>query len=93
MLKNMGIIAWIVIGLLGGAIAKAIMPGRQGGGWIATMLLGIVGAFVGGLLGSLIFEGRLDLTGPDFSIGGLITSIVGALIVLAVYGWMQKRKA
>ncbi|MBB1514084.1 GlsB/YeaQ/YmgE family stress response membrane protein [Tessaracoccus sp. MC1627] len=89
----MGIIAWIVIGLLGGAIAKAIMPGRQGGGWIATMLLGIVGAFVGGLLGSLIFEGRLDLTGPDFSIGGLITSIVGALIVLAVYGWMQKRKA
>ena len=87
------IIAYIVIGLLGGAIAKAILPGRQGGGWVATMILGIIGAFVGGLLGSLIFEGKLDLSGPTFSIGGLITSVVGAIIVLVVYGWMQKRKA
>lgn len=87
------IIAYIVIGLLGGAIAKAILPGRQGGGWVATMLLGILGSFVGGLVGSLIFEGKLDLTGPTFSIGGLITSVVGAIIVLVVYGWLQKRKA
>ncbi|WP_370586082.1 GlsB/YeaQ/YmgE family stress response membrane protein [Tessaracoccus sp. MC1679] len=92
--RDMGtIIAYIVIGLLGGAIAKAILPGRQGGGWVATMILGIIGAFVGGLLGSLIFEGKLDLSGPTFSIGGLITSVVGAIIVLVVYGWMQKRKA
>ena len=87
------IIAYIVIGLLGGAIAKAILPGRQGGGWLATMLLGILGAFVGGLLGSLLFEGRLDLTGPSFSIGGLVTSVLGALLILVIYGWMQKRKA
>lgn len=85
------IISWIVIGLLGGAIAKAIMPGRQGGGWVATMILGIIGSFVGGLVGSLLFEGSIDFSGPNFSIGGLITSIVGALIVLAIYGWVQGR--
>lgn len=67
------------------------MPGRQGGGWVATMILGIIGSFVGGLIGSLIFDGRLDFSGPNFSIGGIITSIIGALIVLAIYGWMQGR--
>lgn len=69
------------------------MPGRQGGGWLATMLLGIVGSFVGGLIGSLLFEGKLDFSGPSFSIGGVITSVIGALIVLAIYGWSQGRKA
>ena len=52
-----GLIAWVVLGLIAGAIAKAIFPGHQGGGFLATMLLGIVGALVGGWLGSYIFPG------------------------------------
>lgn len=87
------LITWIVVGLIGGAIAKAIVPGTQGGGWLMTILLGIVGSFVGGLIGSLIFEGRLDLTGPTFSIGGVITSIIGAIIVIVIYGALNKRRA
>ena len=87
------LITWIIVGLLGGAIAKAIVPGKQGGGWLATMLLGIVGAFVGGLIGSLLFEGKLDLTGPSFSISGVITSIIGAIIVIVIWGAINKRRA
>ncbi len=84
------IIGYIVIGLLGGAIAKAIMPGEQGGGWVATILLGIVGALVGGFLGGLL----LGVNYTDiFSIKGLIFSVVGALLVLFIYGLVTKRKA
>ena len=56
----MGILGWIIIGLIMGALAKAVLPGRQGGGWLATLLLGVVGAIVGGLLGSLLFGRRYD---------------------------------
>lgn len=85
----MGIIAWIVFGLIAGAIAKAIMPGRQGGGFIITTILGVIGAFVGGFLGSLLFN--KPITG--FNIGSMLLAIVGALIVLAIYGWVQGRSA
>lgn len=84
------IIGYIVIGLLGGAIAKAIMPGEQGGGWVATILLGIVGALVGGFLGGLLLG--VNYT-EIFSIKGLIFSVVGALLVLFIYGLVTKRKA
>ena len=84
------IIAYIVIGLIGGAIAKAIMPGTQGGGWLATMALGIVGALLGGFLGGAIMGVKYDAI---FSFQGLITSIIGALIVLAVWGFLAKKKA
>ena len=84
------IIGYIVIGLLGGAIAKAIMPGEQGGGWVATILLGIVGALVGGFLGGLLLG--VNYT-EIFSIEGLIFSVVGALLVLFIYGLVTKRKA
>lgn len=83
------IIAYIVIGLLGGAIAKAIMPGRQGGGWVATILLGIVGALLGGFLGGALLGVNYN---DIFSVQGLITSIVGALIVLAIWGFVAKRR-
>ncbi len=82
------IIAYIVIGLIGGAIAKAILPGRQGGGWIATIVLGIVGALLGGFLGGLIFNVKYS---DIFSVSGLITSIIGAIIVLVIYGFIQRR--
>ena len=87
----MGIIGWIVLGLLAGAIAKAIMPGNQGGGWIATLVLGVVGALVGGFLGGLIFGG--DYINTFWSISTWITAIVGALVVLAIWGFVAKRRA
>lgn len=84
------IIAYIIIGFLGGAIAKAILPGRQGGGFWMTVLLGIIGAFVGGFLGGLL----LDKSYTDiFSIAGLITSIIGAIVVLLIYGLVTKNRA
>lgn len=84
------IIAYIVIGLLGGAIAKAIMPGRQGGGWVATILLGIIGALLGGFLGGLLFNVNYS---DIFSLEGLIFSVLGALLVLAIYGFATKNRA
>lgn len=83
------IIAYIIIGFLGGAIAKAIMPGKQGGGFWATALLGIVGAFVGGFLGGLLLDKSYTSV---FSISGLIASIIGALVVLFIYGLVVGRK-
>ena len=83
------IIGYIVIGLIAGAIAKAIIPGRQGGGWIATILLGIVGALLGGFLGGLILGVHYN---KIFSIPGLITAVVGALIVLLVWGLITRRR-
>ncbi len=84
------ILAYIVIGLIGGAIAKAIFPGKQGGGWLATMILGIVGALLGGFLGGLIF----DVSYEDiFSLEGLLFSVLGALLVLFIYGLVTKNRA
>lgn len=82
------IIGYIVIGLIGGAIAKAILPGKQGGGWLATMILGIVGALLGGFLGGLLFDVDYE---KIFSIEGLLFSIVGALLVLVIYGFVTNR--
>lgn len=81
----MNILAWIVLGLIAGAIAKAIYPGHQGGGILGTLLLGIVGAFVGGILYNLITTGTLALTASGLSIGGVILAIIGAIIALFVY--------
>ncbi len=84
------IIAYIIIGLIGGTIAKAIMPGEEGGGWVATAALGAFGALLAGWLGQLIFDSSYQ---GIFSIKGLIFSVVGAIIILAVQGWFKKRKA
>ena len=78
------IIGHIIIGLLGGAIAKAILPGGQGGGWLATMLLGIVGGFLGGTLLGVSYS-------EIFSIKGLIFSVVGAILVLLIYGLVRRK--
>ncbi len=86
----MGIIAWIIVGLVAGAIARLILPGKQAGGWIVTLLLGIVGAFIGGLIaravGSSSNNGLTDWKTWVFS-------IVGALIVLAIWGIIRGRGA
>ena len=82
----MGFLSWIILGLLAGVLAKYIMPGKDGGGLVITALLGIAGAFVGGWLGSFVGLGR---TG-EFSIGSLITAVVGALALLFIYNAVRK---
>lgn len=77
----MSILAWVVLGLLAGAIAKAIMPGRDPGGIIVTMLLGIVGAFIGGFLGSLIAGSGIN----GFSLWSILLAVVGSMILLWLY--------
>lgn len=81
----MNILAWIVLGLIAGAIAKAIYPGRQGGGILGTMLLGIIGAFVGGSLFSFLTTGTLSLTAAGLSLGGILVAILGAVVALFIY--------
>ncbi|MCP3425073.1 GlsB/YeaQ/YmgE family stress response membrane protein [Rothia sp. AR01] len=85
----MGIIGWIVLGIIAGAIAKAILPGRQGGGIIITMILGIVGAVIGGFLGSAIFGASLE---NFWSLQTWILAIVGSIIVLLIWGLVTGRK-
>ena len=85
----MGILAWIILGLIAGAIAKAIMPGRDPGGFIVTTLIGIVGAVVGGFLGQSLL-GAGQTTG--INIPSIITAVVGALIVLFIWGLVTGRK-
>ena len=83
----MGILTWIIFGLIAGAIAKLIMPGNQNMGWLLTIILGIVGAFVGGWIGSMLGWGSVE----DFDIKGILLAVVGALIVLWIYGMATKR--
>ena len=83
----MGIIGWIVFGLIVGAIAKLVMPGRDPGGIVVTMVLGVVGALLGGFLGR-----ALGLYGPEQGAGWLM-SIVGAIVVLMIYRLLIRRRA
>ncbi|MGY3564963.1 GlsB/YeaQ/YmgE family stress response membrane protein [Sinomonas sp. RB5] len=86
----MGIIAFLILGLIAGAIAKAILPGRQGGGILITMLLGVVGALLGGWIGSAIFGVGLA---NFWSLQTWIVAIIGSLIVLGIYGAVVRRRA
>ena len=87
----MGIIAFIVLGLVAGAIAKLIMPGEDPGGIIVTALIGIAGALVGGFLASALFGAHpLD---EFFDISTWLTAIVGAILLLAVYRVTIGRRA
>ncbi|MCY7325503.1 MAG: GlsB/YeaQ/YmgE family stress response membrane protein [Microbacteriaceae bacterium] len=87
----MGIIGWIILGLLAGAIAKAILPGNQGGGWLITLVLGVVGALLGGFIGSALFNAPLE---DFFSIQTWLLAIGGAILVLLIFGLVTRgRKA
>jgi uncharacterized membrane protein YeaQ/YmgE (transglycosylase-associated protein family) len=87
----MNIVAWVVLGLIAGAIAKAIYPGYQGGGFLATMVLGIVGAFIGGSLGVFFSTGTLALAAPTFSIPGIAVAVIGAIIAIFLWNIMTRR--
>ncbi|WP_041933740.1 GlsB/YeaQ/YmgE family stress response membrane protein [Gloeothece verrucosa] len=86
----MNIIAWLILGLIAGAIAKAIYPGRQGGGIFATTLLGIIGAFIGGTIVTLLQTGRFLLTGASLSIPGIFVAVIGAIIAIYLWGLMNR---
>ncbi|MFF1411292.1 GlsB/YeaQ/YmgE family stress response membrane protein [Streptomyces sp. NPDC058289] len=79
----MGIIAWILIGLFAGLIAKALMPGKDPGGIIITMLIGIAGGLLGGWLGKAIFG--VDSIDGFFDLSTWIAAVVGSVILLALY--------
>lgn len=85
----MGILTWIIFGLLAGAIAKMIMPGNQGGGWLITIILGIIGAFLGGAIGVYVLHWG-DVT-SFWNPRSWILAIGGALIVLWIYGMATKK--
>lgn len=86
----MSFIAFLILGLIVGAIAKAILPGDQRGGILITMLLGVVGALIGGWIGGAIFGVGLE----DFwSLQTWLVAIVGSLVVLGVYGAVTRRRA
>ncbi len=85
----MGIIAFILIGLIAGLIARAILPGNQSMGLLATTVLGCVGSLIGGLLGSLfVRNGRVF----DLHPSGILMSIVGSIVVLLVVGFAGRRR-
>ncbi|PRY64295.1 putative membrane protein YeaQ/YmgE (transglycosylase-associated protein family) [Glaciihabitans tibetensis] len=84
----MGFIAFLILGLIAGAIAKLILPGRQGGGWIITLILGVVGALLGGFIGNAVFGVGLE---EFFSIETWIVAILGSLVVLVIYGAITGR--
>ena len=85
----MSFLAFLLLGLIAGAIAKAILPGKQGGGWFITLILGVVGALLGGWLGGLIFQ--KDLINEFWSIESWLTAIVGSIIVLLIYGLVTRK--
>lgn len=81
----MGIIVWLIIGLIAGFLARAIVPGSDSMGVGATLILGLIGSFIGGFLGNLFVEGQWDLEAA-----GIIGSIIGAIVALLIYRAMGR---
>ena len=86
----MGIIAFIILGLIAGAIAKALMPGNDPGGWIVTALIGVAGALIGGFLAGALFDA--DPMDEFFDISTWLTAIVGSIVVLVIYRLVVDRR-
>ena len=86
------IILWIIFGLVVGALAKMIMPGNQHMNWIMTSVLGIVGSFVGGFIANTIFGTSGATDERMFHFWPIVFSVIGALIVLWIYGKVVKPK-
>lgn len=89
----MGIIAWIVLGLIAGAIAKAIYPGHQGGGIFATMGLGIVGALVGGYLGQVFVGTSAGASFGAITLPSILFAVLGAMICIFIWGLVTRSAA
>ena len=91
----MGIIAWLVLGLIAGALAKLIYPGHQGGGILATIGLGILGALVGGYLGQSLLgsSGAAAASAGALTIPGIIFAVLGAMLLIFIWGLITRRAA
>jgi uncharacterized membrane protein YeaQ/YmgE (transglycosylase-associated protein family) len=83
---SMGIVIWIIFGLVAGVLAKFIMPGRDPGGIIVTILIGIAGAVVGGFIGTQLGFGTVT----GFNIRSMAIAVVGAILLLVVYRQLKK---
>jgi uncharacterized membrane protein YeaQ/YmgE (transglycosylase-associated protein family) len=83
----MDLIIWLIVGLIAGAIARLLVPGRDPMGWLGTLVLGLVGSLIGGFLGDAFSSGD-----QDFSPAGLIGSVIGAVIALIVYRIVTSRR-
>ena len=88
--NHVGILGWIILGLLAGAIAKALLPGDDPGGIIVTMIIGIVGALLGGFLAQAIFS--VDSIDSFFDLSTWLTAIVGSIILLLLYRLVAGRR-
>ncbi len=86
----MGWLSFILLGLIAGAIAKAILPGRAGGGWLGALVVGVVGALLGGWLGSVLFDADLQ---EFFSLQTWALALGGSLVVLLIWGGLTGRRA
>lgn len=86
----MGIIGWIVLGLLAGAIAKTLLPGDDPGGIIITMLIGVAGALLGGFLAGVLFDS--DPVDEFFDLSTWIAAIVGSIVLLLIYRMVTGRR-
>lgn len=76
----MGILVWLLVGLIAGALARLLVPGEDPMGFVGTIILGLIGSLVGGFLGNVVTDGNFDVTSA-----GLIGSVVGAVITLLIY--------
>ncbi|RCJ29474.1 transglycosylase [Nostoc minutum NIES-26] len=87
------IIAWLVLGLIAGALAKAFYPGHQGGGIFATIGLGILGALIGGYLGQILLGSSAAAAASvgALSIGSIIFSVLGAMLLIFLWGLFTRR--
>jgi uncharacterized membrane protein YeaQ/YmgE (transglycosylase-associated protein family) len=84
----MGILSWILLGLVAGALAKFIMPGKDPGGFFVTIIIGIVGALLGGFLGKFVGLGNVE----SFDLGGIFIATVGSILLLIIYRLVMRKK-
>ncbi|MES2925067.1 MAG: GlsB/YeaQ/YmgE family stress response membrane protein [Verrucomicrobiota bacterium] len=85
----MGFITWIFLGLVAGVLAKFIMPGKDPGGIIVTILIGIAGGVIGGYLGTFMGFGKI----ASFDLGGIMIATLGAILLLIIYRMIRKKQA
>lgn len=84
----MGLCGWIIFGFLAGLLARAVTPGEHRMGFIRTTLLGVVGSFIGGMLGALISGHNMMVVEPS----GFIGAVLGAVVLLAFAGWLHRAR-